>query len=210
MLHVFIKGKKYYNKTELIEHIPCWNCRSFDMYVVYHFPYYHFYFFPIISYGYKEVTIRCCDCGTEYGREDIKKEFRDKAKTPLFLSAGTLLIAAACVLMFVPAVKSYFDEQEYSEKPQAGDVYLLKDTSANESIYYFLKAKKIDKDSVHLIRNKQFYHTRPYKGFDLQDHFIKDKDSVLSQFNFKQLLKSEKVVSLERDYGTGRGYDREY
>ncbi|MBO9634498.1 MAG: hypothetical protein J7578_15390 [Chitinophagaceae bacterium] len=204
-----IKGKRVLNKTESLQSIPCWSCKSFDLYIVHHYPYYHVFFIPIMPYGYKDITIRCCDCGAETGLEDIKKEFRKKSRAPFYLYSGVLVVAAFFLVIISMAVKGRMERSSFAEEPKAGDVYLLKDTSlALGPVYYFLKAHKVEKDSVRVYRNERVYLSEPHDGFSLDDRFSTSMDEVISKSRIKEMVDNGDIRTIERNYGSGRGYDR--
>ncbi|HVK48239.1 MAG TPA: hypothetical protein VM488_10350 [Pseudobacter sp.] len=205
---ILIHGKRVSTKSSSDHSIQCWNCKDFDQYVTIHFQYYHVYLIPLFAFGPKASTIRCMQCGAETGTTDIKREFEKKARTPFYLYTGALLISALIGYGIIASMISSSEQQAYIDKPEVGDVYMLTLTDSTKKYYYFLKAHAIQNDTIYMYQNAGTYSKR-VTGMDLQDFFNKTMESGISKQKLKELHDKDEIIEVFRNYGSGKGFDRE-
>lgn len=205
---IFFHGKRVSSKSRFDHSIQCWNCKDFDQYITIHFQYYHAYFIPLFAFGPKTSSIRCAQCGAITGKTDIKNELEKKARTPFYLYTGTIIMSALIGCIIIASLISSSTQLKYIDKPEVNDVYLLTNSDSTKKVYYFLKAHTVTKDSVYLYLNAGTY-SQKVTGMDLTDYFDRSEEYVCSKKHIQEMHEKDEIIEVFRDYGSGKGFDRE-
>ncbi|MGN6419455.1 MAG: hypothetical protein ACTHMC_18290 [Pseudobacter sp.] len=124
------------------------------------------------------------------------------------MCTGTLVVSALIIYGIIASVIAGGRQQAYINQPKVGDVYLLTDTDSSKKFYYFLKAHAIQNDTVYMYKNAGSY-TRAVTSMDLKDFFMNTMEFGISKETLKEWHEKDELLEVFRDYGSGKGFDRE-
>ena len=97
----FIHGKKTARiKRDTYHQYACKNCKDFDLDIRVYREYFHVFFIPFFPIGYKEVKIRCNNCGEPKWIESVQKHYEKTSRTPFYLYGAAILL----ILLIVSCV----------------------------------------------------------------------------------------------------------
>lgn len=185
----------------------CKSCNSFDLNVKVYKEYFHIFFIPFFPLGDKTVKIVCNNCGEPYRSDSVQKEYEKSTKTPIYLYAGLILIAILVALLVNANIKTQKEKAKFVENPKVGDVYLIRKDEKNSTSYYFLRVTQINGDTVLVYHNNLVYSGFISKLND-DDFFDKGEELIFTKQELKQMLDSDEINMVKRNYGNYEGFNR--
>jgi len=186
----------------------CKNCRSFDLTIAVYRKYFHVFFLPIFAYGEKSAKVWCSACGESFRSDSLLREYEKKARSPLYLYSGVLLVGLLIAGGIIAHIATKSQDAQFVRQPVAGDVYLIRHDASDGPLYSFLKLKALTNDSVFLIRSRYGYNRFVYK-FNDEDYFMKEQTVNISRKQLQEMYDQDEIISVKRNYDAGDGFQRE-
>jgi hypothetical protein len=84
----------------------CEHCGSFELSFAVSRDFLHVCYVPFFAVDEKEVNVLCLTCGQLNNRNPRKEHFKSITRTPIYLYAGLILIAAPIVIGIIAAIIS--------------------------------------------------------------------------------------------------------
>lgn len=196
------KIKEFIDDTQ-----SCTSCNTFGLKVKVFKQYHHIWFIPLFPFGKKVVDARCNQCLAPILTESLKKEYAQKARTPLYLYSFTFIICGFVAWGIYGDRKREKDTSLWVANPKQGDVFAIQQKQSDSVDYYFLRVASIQGDTV------MFYHNNlVYVGyaseFNSDDYFVKSAQLYYTKKELKQLLEKGEIDYVDRDYGDDSGFNR--
>ena len=197
---IFIYGKRKARIKRYDDcHIKCSNCNSFEQRFSVYQEYFHLFFIPIFPFGFKTIKSVCLKCNDKFN-EEKKNHYVSVTRTPIYLYTGIILFVGLITVLVIANVNTQKQKAEYVANPKINDVYLIREKEENQStIYYFLKIKNIDIDTVELLHSYLQYNSFVSTMSD-SDHFVNDEVYHVSKSDLKNFLEKGLINAVERDY----------
>ena len=175
--------------------------------------YFHIFWIPLFPFK-KSARIVCghCQLSTEEKAmpDEMKatiKQLKSAVSLPKGLFSGLILIFAAVAFFSFRNVQNSQLEQSYLEKPQTGDVYVLKDQEeSSEYNHYLMKINEVEGDSLY-VSFTSFSYNGVVTQLDTQDGFY-DLEYVMHKGYLDELEELGQVKKVIRDYSAAAGFDR--
>lgn len=185
----------------------CSNCGTFDMTVKVYKEYFHVFYIPFFPAGIKSSVLYCNSCSQPTRINSLQKLYEEKTRNPFYLYTGLILIG--CLISYgVIANLSYQKEKrKFVENPKVGDVYLIRNDSNSKAEYYFLRISRIAGDSVFAYHNS-LINERYVSRFHEEDFFMAEEEFNFSKADLLNMLERSEINAVERNYGSGAGFDR--
>lgn len=192
-----------YNDTDHL----CYPCKSYDREIQVYRSYFHFCLIPVFPVGAKKFEIRCRNCGDETKTESIVREYNQRTRTPLYFYSAWVLFAGIAIFWFYWNKSTRKHTMNLVANPAMGDVYTIKQKKNDVTSYYFLKIAGIAGDSVLAIHN-HFDYGDFVNSLSGDDYFVKDDTLIYKRKKLTDMLESEEIFSVSRDYSEGDGFNR--
>jgi len=182
--------------------IKCDDCgcseRKFSVYQVYA----HLFYIPLFPAGIKTIKSVCLNCNdiSTFDKEK-NNHYLSITRTPIYFFTGIILFLGLILTIIIANISTQREKAEFVANPQINDVYLIKEKEDENktTIYYFLKIKNIDADTVELIHSN-FQYNGFVSEMDKSDYFVSDEIWRILKSDLKDLLKKGTINSVERDY----------
>ncbi len=175
--------------------------------------YAHIFWIPVFPFK-KSANIICGHCQLDTEEKQMPSEMKDTIKRlkstvsmPKSLFSGLVILILAVAFFSFRGIKNAQLEESYLEKPQIGDVYIIKDPQEpTEYDHYLFKIIDITDDSLWVSFSAYNYNgvvskLEPEDGF--YDVMYSMHEDVLKEFDEQDQLK--KVI---REYSPSSGFDR--
>ena len=197
---IFIWGKRKMRIKKYVDHhIKCEECNSYEQKFSVYQEYFHIFFIPIFPFGIKTIQSVCLKCNDAFNGEK-KSHYLSITRTPVYLYTGIILFVGFILSLVIGNVTTQKQKAEYVANPQINDVYLIRENDENKSkIYYFMKIKNINADTVELL-GSHFQYSRFVYKMDDTDYFVSGEIYKVSKTDLKDYLENSIIISVERDY----------
>jgi len=186
---------------------PCKNCGVFDLNVNVYRGYYHLFFIPVFPFGDKSVKMRCNNCGEPMRFEPLQKHYEGLTKTPIYLYAVPLLVAALIIFLIISNFRTQKEKAAFVAHPEVDDVYRIRKDDNSSTTYFFLRLVRINDDTVIAYHNNLEYHGFVTK-LNNDDFFVKDEELFFTKSELKQMLDNGEINAVERNYENAKGFNR--
>lgn len=174
----------------------CSKCGSHNMeYRVYQ-PCFHVFWIPFFPIPGKYLVEKCADCKTRY--ETTEHPELAHTRTPIYMFALIFILAAFFAQIYFSGRAQDKREIEYAAAPLAGDIYLMKDTLEEATIYHFAKVFEVVPDSVRILLGAYNY-SRYVSYMDTKDYFITDYYYTVHKSILPQWLEEERIREIKRE-----------
>jgi hypothetical protein len=101
--------------------------------------------------------------------------------------------------LVIANINTQKQKAEYVAYPRINDVYLIREDENKSTIYYFLKIKNIDIDTVELLHSYLQYK-RFVSTMNDSDYFVNDDIYKVSKSDLKNFLERGLINAVDRDY----------
>jgi hypothetical protein len=91
--------------------------------------------------------------------------------------------------------------------PLAGDVYSVRREKNDETTYYFLRIIQAKGDSIFVFHN-DLYYGNFVSRLAKDDYFVKDDTVIYQRKKIKEMLESDEIYSVYRDYSEDASFNR--
>lgn len=205
---LLIYGRKRARIKKYADHQnSCSNCKAFDLSVKVYMGYFQLYYIPIFPTGEKEVVIHCNNCGEPVRTEAIQEHYSNLTRRPFYLYAGIWLFLALVLLVVYENLETQKEKARFIASPMVGDVYQVRKDQDSVQGYYFLQVSRILADTVFVYLNTLEYNSFNSRLRD-DDYFVKAMELGFDKKNLKKMLEKGEIISVERNYGTDKGFNR--
>ena len=196
---IFIYGRRKVRIKKYDDyHIKCDNCNSYEQRFSVYQEYFHIFFIPIFPLGVKTVQSVCLKCNDTFNGEK-KNHYLSITKTPIYLYTGIILFVGLITTLVIANINTQKQKAEYVANPKINDVYLIREDVNKSTIYYFLKIKNIDVDTVELLHNYLQYN-RFISSMNDSDYFVNNEIYKVSKSDLKNFLENGLINAVKRDY----------
>lgn len=196
---IFIFGRRKVRIKKYDDyHIKCDTCNSCGQRFSVYQEYFHLFFIPVFPSGIKTITSVCLQCNDSFNREK-RNHYLSITRTPFYLYAGIILFVGLIVFLVIANLATQKQKEEYVAHPKVNDVYLIRQDEEKSTIYYFLKIKNIDVDTVELLHSN-FQYKRFVSEMDDSDYFVRDDVFRVLKSDLKRDLDDGIINAVERDY----------
>jgi len=203
-----IYGRRTANIRNYTSHnYPCQNCKDFDLEIKVYREYFHVFFIPIFPTSFKDVKIRCNNCGQLKWIDSLQKQYKESIKAPFYLYAGLIIIAGLILWISVANRNTQKEKAAFVASPRTGDVYTIRNEESNTTTYYFLKVSRINGDTIYTYHNTLEY-SKFVSKFNDGDFFTAEEEVIYTKKELQEMLDKGEINSVERNYGTDKGFDR--
>lgn len=185
----------------------CKNCNALNLEVRVYREYFHIFFIPITTIGANVVEMSCNSCGQPMRLESLRKHYENVTRTPFYLYSGVILLVGLILTITTLNLKSQNEKATFVEKPQVGDVYLIRKEDKNAATYYFLKIANINADTVTVFHNNLEYNSF-VSQLNAEDYFVKEDKLLYLKSEIKQMLDKMEINSVSRNYSEDKGFNR--
>jgi len=180
-------------------HVKCDNCNSYEQRFSVYQEYFHIFFIPIFPSGIKTIQSVCLKCNDAFNGEK-KNHYLSITRTPIYLYTGIILLVGLITTLVILNINTQKQKADYVANPMINDVYLIREETDNRSIiYYFLKVKNIEADTVELLHSYLQYN-RFISTMNDSDYFVNDEIYRVSKTDLKNFLESGLINAVMRDY----------
>jgi hypothetical protein len=205
---LFIFGIRNVRIARYIDHDHiCYPCKSYDREVQVYRSYFHFCFIPVFPVGRNKFEIRCRNCGDETNTESLIKKYGATTKTPLYLYSAWILFVSIAAFWFYWNKATQKNKIEMVGNPMTGDVYTIRQEKNDETTYYFLRIIQAKGDSILAIHNDLYYG-----GFVSRlakdDYFVKDDTVIYKKKKLIEMLETDEIYSVSRNYAEDASFNR--
>lgn len=195
---LLIYGKKTARiKIATDHHEQCKSCGEFDMSIVVLQDYFHIFYIPVCPVGPKNTKAWCRGCGQPFGEPSFEKRYEDQARTPVYFYTIPILFLLVIVAGVFANFSTQNEKAKFVQNPQTGDIYLIRKDQKDTTVYYFLKIKDINRDSVTLYHNDLFYLSYP-ESLTSTDSFITMDPLIYTKQTLHKMLESGEINSVKR------------
>jgi len=196
---IFIYGRRKVRIKKYDDyHIKCDICNSYEQRFSVYQECFHIFFIPIFPLGVKTIQSVCLKCNDKFN-EEKKNHYLSITRTPIYLYTGIILFVGLIATLVIANIYTQKQKAVYVASPEINDVYLIREDENKSTIYYFLKIKNINVDSVELLRSYL-----QYNGFvstmNDSDYFVNDEIYKFSKSDLKNFLERGLINAVERDY----------
>lgn len=188
-----IRIKKYEDS-----HIKCDNCNCYGQEFSVYQKYFNLFFVPLFPVGSKTIKSICPKCNDAFN-EEKKNHYLSITRTPIYLYIGVILFVGLIIAIVFGNVNTQKQKAAYVADPKINDVYLIRQDEDKSTIYYYLKIKNIDLDTVELLHSYLQYNRYPSTMND-SDYFVNDEVHKVSKSDLIDYLEIGMINSVERDY----------
>ncbi|MDR2010754.1 MAG: zinc ribbon domain-containing protein [Bacteroidales bacterium] len=188
-----IRIKKYNDR-----HVKCDNCNSRGQIFSVYREYFHIFFIPIFPFGIKTINSICLKCNYIFNGEK-RDYYLSITRTPIYLYTGVILVIIFITTVIISNINTQKQKAEYIANPKINDVYLIRQDEDKSTIYYYLKVKNIDADTVELLHSYLQYN-RFVSTMSDSDYFVNNEIYRVLKSDLKKYLDSGMINSVERDY----------
>jgi hypothetical protein len=203
-----IYGKRKARIKRLILHDKaCPDCKSFDMEVKVYRRYFHVFFIPFLPLGEKTIEARCRNCTEPIRSGSLQKEVTSNVKTPFYLYSLPILFGILVIFIVFMNQLTQKQKARFVSNPKVGDVYRIRRDENNTTTYSFLRLVRLSGDTIFVIHNNLEYYRFTTK-FNGNDYFIKDDEFFYTKPQLKEMLQSDEINAVERDYDDSEGFNR--
>jgi hypothetical protein len=112
---------------------------------------------------------------------------------------GIILFVGLIIAGVIGNITNQKKKTEYISKPLINDIFLIKKNENKETLYYFLKIKNINSDTVELLHSSLQYNRFVSTMID-SDYFVKNDIYRVLKSDLKKYLDNGMILSVERDY----------
>lgn len=191
----------------------CASCGAQESHILVTGSYAHIFWIPIFPYK-KSLTIVCANCSMEtkpkHASPEVKefaKQLKSTVRLPLYMFAGTGIIAALIAFFIVQGFLNDQQIEKYLEDPQVNDIYYMYDAGESTAYKYTIrKVVDVQGDSVSLTFNSFQYNYEP-TVLDPEDGFF-DVNYNMHKDNIQSLYKNKDISKVMRGFASSSGFDR--
>lgn len=158
-------------RTFTDEAAPCGNCGEYRKHYRIYQLCFHIFWIPVFPIGSKYMISDCTRCKAKY--EVFHHPELSAMRTPLYMFSILLIIPIILIFGFISSKQSEKQTAEYIQNPIPGDIYLMRDTTNNKSLYYFSKILEVESDSVY-IQIGAYSYNRYTSRMDKDDYYVTD------------------------------------
>lgn len=196
---IFICGRRKIRIKKYDDHhVKCDHCNSYEQRFLIYQEYFHIFFIPIFPSGAKTIRSVCGRCNDTFNDEKMNY-YLSITRTPIYLYSGIILFVGLIITLIIANINTQNKKAEYVADPKMNDVYLIREDEDKSTIYYFLKIKNIDADTVELLHSSLQYNHFVSTMND-SDFFVNDEISKASKSDLKKYLADGIINAVERDY----------
>jgi hypothetical protein len=205
---LFIWGIRFARIGRFIDkdHI-CYPCKASDREIRVYRRYFHFCYIPVFPLGRNQVDMHCRNCGDETRLEKIVKQYDAHNRTPFYLYSAIILFVLITAGWFYWNSINQKHKAEYVANPAIGDVYTVNEEKNTGKVYYFLKIIARNGDSVTALHSDLDYYGL-VNGLSVDDYFVKADTLVFTKKMLGEMLESDEINTVRRDYGDREDFSR--
>lgn len=200
-------------KQAPLEGYECASCQQKNSFIAIFADYVHIFWIPLFPYR-KSAIISCAQCQLVTREKGMPSEMKAKMKQlksavsiPKYLFSGLAIIILAIAYFTYSGNQSSKQEQSMIDKPQIGDVYVLKSpTEETEYDYYFMKVNDVYGDSL-LVTVSSYQYNGMVSKLDPNDGFL-NISIAMHKDGIKDYDESGELRKVIRDYDPSSGFDR--
>jgi len=205
---LIIYGRKSANiKSDINHEHVCSNCNKLDLGIKVYRDYFHIFFLPFFPISYKEVKIRCNNCGEPKYIEPLQKQYEKSTRTPFYMYTWLILIGGLILFGLVANFSAQKENAQLVADPHIGDVYAVRQHKNDTIIYYFLKVSRINGDTIVVYHNNFVYYGSMNK-FNEDDFFIEGDEYSFMREDLKEMFEKDEINSVYRNYSALKGFNR--
>lgn len=179
----------------------CVNCEepnTINMFIMQ--SYAHIYWIPLFPVA-KKVISECTNCKHVVEKKHFSEKYKNgyeeiksRTKTPIWMYTGLGIIAVIIIAAFTTSKLNDSENAELVLSPQKGDIYEIKLSSNEYTIY---KVDKVEGNTVYLFENE--YATDKSSGIKdlLQKPFFEESSPVMKT-DLKVMLEKGQIMDIER------------
>lgn len=179
--------------------IRCEKCKGYEQRFSVYQEYFHVFFIPIYPSSIKTINCVCLNCHDSFNQEKTN-HYLKITKTPIYLYSGVILFIALIITLLTFNILTQKQKNEYIQYPKIGDVYLISQDYKKDKIFYFLKIKAINADTIELYHGSLQYN-RFISNMNDSDYFVKEEIYKILKSDLKNYLDKGLINSVERYYG---------
>lgn len=139
--------------------------------------------------------------------DSLQSQYEKNTRSPFYLYSGLILAVLFTAWMVSININTQAEKKLLVANPQAGDVFLVRDSKSKQASYYFLKVADIWGDSVIV------YHSNlEYNGYvsqlNYEDYFVQDEQLIYTKKELQQMLEKNEINTVDRGADTTKGFER--
>jgi hypothetical protein len=205
---IFIFGERTRRIAQYIDHEHiCYHCNSFDREVNVYRSYVHFCLIPVFPVRKKFYEMHCRKCGDQTNLESVINSNENSARTPIYLYSAPLIFLCIAAFWFYWNKYNESKKADLVSNPLVGDIYTIRSNETAETKYYFLRIIAISRDSVLVYHNNLDYGDFVTHLED-DDFFVRNDTVAYSKKSLHRMLQNNEIYIVDRNYGTGEGFNR--
>ena len=169
--------------------------------------YYHLFLIPCFPFGKKLARVTCKHCGQDVQLDSLSNHYENISKSPVYLYTLPILFLLLIIVATIGGRIRHKQLEQLIGNPNIGDVYHIEQAQNNGTVYFFLRLKEINKDSIVFYHSNFKYHELVYE-FGNDDYFERTNEWKITRKDLDEWLEKGEITQVDRGYGDSNGFNR--